>query len=231
MIPLNDTEQNRYGGFPIMLVTLIVVNTAIFIMEIIMLYRDPEGFRVFLDLYGSNAWLIVNRQGGGGITAVTSVFLHGGPSHLIGNMLFLWVYGRRVEDVCGPWRFLLFYLLCGVMADLVSTAVHAGQDGISIGASGAIAGVMAAYLLLFPKGRIRTFILLGFVPIFPKIRAYWLIFYFLLLQIPPALEVLMFEADYQVGYWAHLGGFMAGIFIFFCLRPDILHRYINRIPI
>ena len=214
-----------------MVVTLIVVNTVILIVEMVMRYRDPAGFRVFFDLYGSNPWLIMNRQGGGGITAVTSVFLHGGPSHLIGNMLFLWVYGRRVEDVCGAWRFLIFYLVCGVTADLVSTVVHVEQDGISIGASGAISGIMAAYLILFPKGRIRTFLLLGIVPIFPKIRAYWLIFYFLLLQIPPALEVLMFEADYHIGYWAHLGGFMAGIFIFFFLRPDVLHRYINRIPI
>ena len=87
---------------------------------------------------------------------MTSIFLHGDPFHLIGNMLFLWVFGRRVEDACGPTRFLLFYLLAGTSADLITALVLPSEDIPGIGASGAIFGVMGAYLLLFPDGRIRT---------------------------------------------------------------------------
>ena len=139
-------------------------------------------------------------------------------------MLALWVYGRRVEDVCGPWRFLVFYLICGVFADIVSTATRYGSSVPGIGASGAIAGVMGAYLILFPTGHIRTLVFF----VVPKIRAYWLILYFFLLQLPPALTSLLNpEIEYNVNYWAHIGGFFGSLFIFLFLRPQVFHNYQN----
>jgi membrane associated rhomboid family serine protease len=142
-------------------------------------------------------------------------------------MLALWVYGRRVEDVCGPWRFLIFYLICGVFADIVSTASDFTSDVPGIGASGAVSGIMGAYLILFPTGRIRTLVLIYFIPAFPTIRAYWLILYFLILQIPPALTTLLSETQYNIGYWAHLGGFFGSLFVLLFLRPNVFHNYRN----
>jgi membrane associated rhomboid family serine protease len=142
-------------------------------------------------------------------------------------MLALWVYGRRVEDVCGSWRFLVFYLTCGLFADIISTITRAQSDLPGIGASGAVFGIMGAYLILFPQGRIRTFVWLGVVPI----RAYWIILYFFILEIPPAFRILIYQADYQVAHWAHLGGFFASLFVFLFLRPEAFHRYRNELPL
>lgn len=231
MIPFNDVEPNRYTVFPFMVGLIIVANLFILIAEDFMIVDNFEGFIEFIQLYGSTPTHVIGRYGAGAVSAVTSVFLHGGFLHWFFNMLALWVYGRRVEDMCGPWRFLAFYLFCGVAANVLSTLAQIGSDTPSIGASGAVYGVMGAYLVLFPTGRIRTFILLGIVPIFPRIRAIFLILYFLAGQIIPAFNTLVHDTDYQIGHWAHLGGFFAGVFVMFFLRPDAFHRYRNDLPL
>ena len=187
LLPLNDTEPNRYTSWPFMVMTLITLNVIVMAYEeVVFANRDFEAAYQFIYTYGSVPTLILSQQGSGALSTITHMFMHGGFFHLGVNMMALWVYGRRVEDVCGPWRFLTFYLICGALADLISTATRANSSIPGIGASGAIAGIMGAYLILFPGGRIRTFALLGFVPTFPKVRAFWLILYFLILQIPPA---------------------------------------------
>jgi membrane associated rhomboid family serine protease len=227
MIPLNDTEPNHYTRWPFMLLTIIAVNIMVMAYETISVRQDIVSYRSYVEAFGSVATLILSQQGGGALTALTHMFMHANLLHLGGNMLILWVYGRRVEDVCGPWRFLVFYLICGVFADIVSTISHFGSDRPGIGASGAISGIAGAYLILFPSGRIRTLLFMSFVPTFPVIRAYWLILYFFILDLLPALNSLVNNTDYNVNYWAHLGGFIASLFVFLFLRPKVFHNYRN----
>jgi membrane associated rhomboid family serine protease len=231
LLPLNDVEPNRYTPFPFMVGLIIIANLFILIAEDFMVANDVDGFIEFLRLYGTTPALILGRQGAGAIASITSVFLHGGFLHWFFNMLGLWVYGRRVEDACGPWRFLAFYLLCGVGADVLSTLAQIGSTTPGIGASGAVYGVMGAYLVLFPTGRIRTVGLLLIIPFSLRIPAILVILYFLAGELVSAFDILLFNANYQIGHWAHLGGFFAGLFVMFFLRPDAFHRYRNDLPL
>jgi membrane associated rhomboid family serine protease len=243
------------------------MTVALILINILILFATIGDYDLFY-LYGTIPTLITSQQGGGALTSITHMFLHGGFLHLISNMMILWVFGRRVEDVCGPWRFLTFYLAAGLTADIISTITQLNSDIPGVGASGALYGVMAAYLMLFPKGRIRVLFLIWFTPIFsvpalnymwvfvsavfwagyiiisdqsvfrsilylffPTPRAYMVILYFVLLEIPRAFEVLVFDIEVSVGHWAHLGGFFGGLFIFFFLRSDAFHRYRNEMPL
>lgn len=228
MIPLNDTEPNRYSFFPFMTFMLILANTVILIWELTL----PEDvLRGIFMVFGSTPSLIMARQGAGVISTITSMFLHGGIFHLVGNMLFLWVFGRRVEDACGPIRFLFFYLLAGTCSDLLTAFVFPDMPIPGVGASGAIFGVMGAYLLLFPVGRIRTLWFIYFIPTWPKVRAFWFVLYYLAIQIPPALDAYINGVQYSTGYWAHLGGFFASIFILLFLRPEAFARYMSNVAV
>jgi len=227
MLPINDSEPNRYMRIPYLTLTLIVVNTAILIWE--MSLSDDLLWLVFY-FFGSTPSLVWAREGAGIISTITSMFLHGDTFHLVGNMLFLWVFGRRVEDACGPIRFFLFYLLAGASGEMITTLLLPDQNIPSIGASGAIFGVMGAYLLLFPNGHIRTLWFLYFIPTWPKIRAYWFVFYYLAIQIVPAIDTYLNGARYSTGYWAHLGGFLACFSIFLFLRPEAFARYMSNVP-
>lgn len=231
LLPINDTEPNRYTSFPLMTFALITANVLVLGFEDILSETDIRLLVEFFYRYGSIPALILDGRGGGALTSLTSTFLHAGLFHLAGNMVMLWAFGRRVEDACGPWRFLLFYLLCGVLADMTSTLIHASSFGPSVGASGAVFGVMGAYLVLFPGGRIRTMVLLVFFPLFPRLRAFWIILYFFLSQILSVYEVLAFDVEYNVNYWAHLGGFFGSLLIFFFLHPEALHRYRLNVPV
>jgi len=227
MLPLNDTEPNRYSFFPIMTVLLIIVNCFIFYIEpfIVNNYWD------FLMKFGTTPVLILETRGGGALSNVTTMFLHADLFHLLGNMLPLWVFGRRVEDACGPWRYLAFYLFAGTWANILYIIVLNDSPIPGIGASGAIFGLMGAYLLLYPGGRIRTLMFLNIIPFWPRIRALWIVLYFFGLQIIPAIEVLFENADYRVNYWAHLGGFFSAIFILLFLRPEAYARYLSDVSV
>ncbi len=224
MFPLNDTEPNRYSLFPFMTVLLIAANVLVLALEPSLPAQEQ---RLYYLTFGFTPLLIWNRIGGGVVSNLTAMFLHGGWFHLASNMFALWVFGRRVEDACGPWRFLLFYLFAGTCAHLATALVMKDSSIPSIGASGAVFGVMGAYLLMFPGGRIRTLILIEIVPIWPKLRAVWVVLYFLVLQIPPALDIFLNDADYGIGYWAHLGGFFASAAVFLFLRPEAFARYLS----
>jgi membrane associated rhomboid family serine protease len=226
MFPLNDTEPNRYSFLPIMTILLIVVNCAVFLLELLSLGNNPSGFWEVLAKFGVTPTLILTTQGGGALSNVTAMFLHGGFLHLFGNMLALWVFGRRVEDACGSLRFLAFYLLAGTMAHVLFIAVQHDSDVPGIGASGAIFGLMGAYLLLYPGGRIRTLII-WFIPLWPRIRAIWVVLYFVGIQIIPAIQILKGEAEYSINHWAHLGGFFSAVFILLFLRPEAYARYLS----
>jgi membrane associated rhomboid family serine protease len=228
MLPLNDSQPNRYSSLPFVTLSLILLNTAILIWE---LSLPMDTLWTVFWLFGFRPAEIWAREGTGIISSITSMFLHGGIFHLVGNMLFLWVFGRRVEDACGPARFLIFYLFAGVCADLITAIVQPSQTIPGIGASGAIFGVMGAYLILFPEGRIRTLWFIYIIPTWPRIRAFWFIFYYLLVQIPPALDTYLNNAQYSTGYWAHLGGFSACIFILLFLRHEAFARYLSNVDV
>jgi membrane associated rhomboid family serine protease len=224
MIPINDTEPNRYSFFPFMTVSIIVACCFVYLYQLLALEGEYSSF--FMK-YGLTPRLILAGQGGGVLSNVTSLFLHAGLSHLLGNMLALWVFGRRVEDACGSARFLAFYLLAGTAANMLFALVQSDLLIPGIGASGAIFGVMGAYLLLYPGGRIRTLLLLGFVPLWPRIRAIWIVLYFVGIQIIPAVDILLHKADYSVNHWAHLGGFFSAVLILPFLRPAAFARYLS----
>ncbi|MCL4870737.1 MAG: rhomboid family intramembrane serine protease [Anaerolineae bacterium] len=223
-IPLSDKEPNRYSGFSSVTLVLIGLNVLIYAYEEALAVSAPENLYFLFYFFGVVPKWIWAQQGLGAVSAITVAFLHGGMAHLLGNMLFLWAFGRRVEDACGRWRFLCFYLLCSVTATLAHVIIHSQGELPGIGASGAVSGVMAAYLILYPWGRINTIFFP--LPIRFSVRAFWLLIYFLIISnVIPALQVLFSQADFQVAYWAHLGGLIGGTSIFLFMRPEAIYRF------
>jgi membrane associated rhomboid family serine protease len=145
------------------------------------------------------------------LTVLTSMFMHGGWFHLIGNMVFLWVFGNNIEDAMGHGRFIAFYLLCGVAAAAVQTALQPTSAVPMVGASGAISGVLGAYLLLYPRVRVHTLVFLGFYVTTIALPAYVMLGYWMLLQVLGGLPALAGTQEGGVAFWAHIGGFVAGL--------------------
>lgn len=164
-------------------------------------------------------------------TVLTSMFMHGGWFHLIGNMWFMWIFGNNVEDAMGPGRFVVFYLICGLVA--AATQVAAGPSSAipMIGASGAISGVLGAYLVLFPRVRVHTLIFLGFFVTTIVLPAYLMLIYWFVLQLLGGLPSLAgMRGGGGVAFFAHIGGFVAGAaLIRIFLRQDFRVR-IPRAP-
>jgi membrane associated rhomboid family serine protease len=160
-------------------------------------------------------------------TPVISIFLHGGWAHLLGNALFFWVFGNNIEDVMGRGRFVLFFLVCGVAAAAAHVLVQPGSPVPTVGASGAVSGIMGAYLLLFPRVRVRMlFIFMNFFKISP-VPAWLVLLWWLGLQVVLGLPDLAGAGDMGggVAVWAHVGGFVAGVaLIRLFLRADLVAR-------
>ena len=216
MIPLKDINQTR--TFPAVTLLLIAVNAAAFVYQLSL--GSGPGLTGFFYEFGlvPRALLSLGYWQESGILPglapfLTSMFLHGGWMHFLGNMLYLWVFGDNVEDWLGRLRFLLFYLVCGLLAALLQIAVHPGSPIPMIGASGAISGVLAAYLVLFPRARVLTFVPILFF--FYLVRLPALIFlglWFLLQFFNGAVSLT--SGDLSMGgtaWWAHIGGFVAGL--------------------
>lgn len=145
------------------------------------------------------------------LTLLTSMFMHGGLAHLGGNMLFLWIFGNNVEDILGPFRFVLFYLACGLGAHALHIASDPSSVVPTVGASGAVSGVLAGYLLAFPRARVLTLVFLGFFIRMAVLPAYFIIIYWFIIQFVFALASLGGTATGGVAWFAHVGGFLAGI--------------------
>jgi membrane associated rhomboid family serine protease len=146
---------------------------------------------------------------------LTSMFLHGGFFHLLSNMWTLWIFGDNVEDKMGPFRFLLFYVVCGVAAMLLHTLTNWGSTVPTIGASGAIAGVLGAYFVLFPKSVVLTFVpIFFFIPILPIPAVIFLFFWFFSQFFNGALAMVSSDGGGGIAWWAHIGGFLAGMFFY-----------------
>ena len=161
---------------------------------------------------------------------LTSMFLHGGWLHLIGNMWFLWLFGNNVEDSQGHGRYLVFYVLCGLAAAAAQTLVNPNSAIPMVGASGAISGVMGAYIVLYPRVRIHMLVILGFFITRIAVPAYVMLGYWFLLQILGGLPTIADESG-GVAFWAHAGGFIAGIILIQIFKdPELVakHRALAR---
>jgi membrane associated rhomboid family serine protease len=144
-----------------------------------------------------------------GLTLLTSMFLHGGWMHLIGNMLYLWIFGNNVEDAMGHVRFVLFYLLCGIVAALAQALPHPDSTIPMIGASGAISGVLGAYLLLYPRARVLVLVPLGYYTRLVHLPAMYVLGFWFVLQL--INSALLTQTGGGVAWGAHIGGFVAGM--------------------
>ncbi len=151
------------------------------------------------------------------ITPFSSMFLHGGWFHLIGNMWFLFVFGNNVEDSMGSFRFVLFYLLCGLAAAAAQMISAPGSTVPMVGASGAIGGVMGAYAVTYPKVRVHMLIILGFFITRVAVPAYFMLGYWFIIQLLGTIPTLSGKSS-GVAFWAHIGGFLAGIGLIYIFR-------------
>jgi membrane associated rhomboid family serine protease len=163
-------------------------------------------------------------------TPLSSMFLHGGWFHLIGNMWFLWLFGNNVEDSMGHYRYLVFYVLSGLAAATAQTVVNPNSAIPMVGASGAISGVMGAYIVLYPRVRVHMLIVLGFFITRIVVPAFLMLGYWFLLQLLGGLPSLGDETG-GVAFWAHAGGFIAGAILILVFKDDELvakHRAMAR---
>lgn len=247
-LPFSDTGTVRYNTLPTMTFVLIIVNSLVF-----MAWQAPELYQaetlrqlqVYLDkiwMYGYRDVFMREGQSIGAFTTFTSMFMHTDFEHLFGNMIYLWTFGRRVEDACGSWRYLLYYLAAGMVANIGSEVLNpANVDIPSIGASGAIAGIMGAYLILFPGARITCLWIVGSILRIPiaiirrqspwswtlHIPAGFLLVYFAVSEALPSFETLQRgDSLGGVNHLAHLMGFLAAILILLYVRKDLLLRFI-----
>ncbi len=216
MIPLFDNVPSRRP--PLVNYTLIGLNVLVFLWEVGQGPRLDEVFRaygvvpaVFVASSGLERWVPV----------FTSMFLHGGVWHLVSNMLALWIFGDNVEDRMGHFRYLLFYLLCGVAASLVHIYTDPTSTIPSVGASGAISGVLAAYLVLYPMAYVYTLIPLFFwveIVAIPALLYLGLWFLSQLVNGLFALSATSLQSGGGIAWWAHIGGFMAGLILVWIFR-------------
>jgi len=215
MIPLQDILPRR--RVPIVTWGIIAANTLVFVLEILL----PEGARDLLFHYlglvpariTDPTWARLHGfPPGAYLTFLTHLFLHGGWVHFLGNMWTLWIFGDNVEDRLGHFRFLMFYLLCGIAAALVQVYMHPHSPIPTIGASGAISGVLGAYLVMFPLARVVVLVPVFFIPLFFEIPAVLYLGYWYLLQVfSGTLSLALPEPVGGVAWWAHVGGFLAGV--------------------
>jgi len=203
MLPLyDDLKPSRFPAFTY---TLILLNVLVFFY---MLSLSEGGLFDFIYRYGAVAAEI--SSGVAYPTLVTSMFLHGGFAHIIGNMLFLNIFGDNIEDRLGPVRFVLFYLVCGLAASLAQIAINPDSAIPLIGASGAVAGLMGAYLRLYPHTRILTLFTFGYFVRMIYLPAWTMLIYWILFEIISGVGSLGYAGQGGVAYFAHIGGFAAG---------------------
>jgi len=214
LIPLRD--RNPSGTTPLITLSLIFANVAVFLYELQIggPFLSAPALRRFVYTYGAQPIEIVHLRS---LYAVfTSMFLHGGWMHLIGNMLYLWIFGDNVEHLLGHGRFLAFYLTSGVMAAVTHVAVAVAFSPASlevpmIGASGAISGVLGAYVLKYPRARVLVMIPIFYFITFREISAVFVLGFWFFLQLLYGLGSLGVEGGGGVAFWAHVGGFVAGM--------------------
>jgi len=232
MIPIRD-DTPRYST-PYVTYFLIALNAVVFLLELSVGGQSHRALNSLMYQFGVVPAHFERALAGSTryslpalmLTILTSMFLHGGWLHIIGNMWFLWIFGDNIEDHLGHFSYLLFYLLCGFAASFSHILLNAASNVPSVGASGAIAGVMGAYLVLYPKGRVLTLVPLIVFFTFWWLPAWIFLGYWFLLQFLSGTATSIAETSQGggVAFWAHVGGFLAGI-VLIKLLPERPRRY------
>jgi membrane associated rhomboid family serine protease len=209
MIPFKDDNPTRI--FPFVTILLIFLNSAVFLIEIL----HPAGMKEIVYNFGAIPHNLLSLSTDQPvhilITPFTSMFLHGGFIHIIGNMLYLWIFGNNIEDRLGHIRFLFFYLASGLVAAYAHSITSPNSMIPMIGASGAVSGVLGAYLLLYPHARIHTLLWIGFYIEVVRIPALIVIGFWIIIQIFNGLISKGLMAQGGVAWFAHIGGFIFGL--------------------
>jgi membrane associated rhomboid family serine protease len=216
-IPLKDLNPRR--TFPAITILLIAMNIGVFAYQVslpaqaekpfLMAYADvPSRLPALFTGHATAAQAL--------LPLFTSMFLHGSILHLLGNMLFLWIFGDNVEDFFGHFGYLLFYLVCGITASLAHDFSDLSSRVPALGASGAISGVMGAYIVLFPRARVLTLVFIFLVPIPAVILLGW----WFVLQFLGGLSTVGMRAAGGVAWWAHVGGFLMGVVLTVAARSS-----------
>ncbi len=208
MLPLGDDNSTR-RTFPIITYALIALNVVVFLLEL-------GSGDAFINKWSFTPSQFAAAPGSQFVTIFSSMFMHAGWVHLLGNMLYLWIFGDNVEDRLGHLRYLIFYLVCGVAATFAQYAFNIGSSVPNLGASGAIAGVLGAYIIMFPGERVR--VLFGYAVV--QMSAIVVIGFWIVLQVISSVSAFTPSSqtgDGGVAYMAHVGGFAAGIVLTFLL--------------
>ena len=215
MIPLKDLNPRR--SFPVVTLLLIAVNIAVFIYQITL---PPAATNAFVNAYALTPSHIKLALEGHRYTPLqaflplfTSMFLHGGFLHIIGNMWFLWIFGDNVEDQLGPLGYLLFYIVCGLGSGVTQVMFSWGSKIPSLGASGAISGVLGAYLVFFPRAKILTLVPLLIIFFTVRVPAAIFIGLWFLMNFLSGVSSIGMANTGGVAWWAHVGGFLLGVLI------------------
>ncbi len=206
MFPLKDENPTR--SRPVVTAALIAINLGIFFGSWLAGRLDE-----LVNLYGMRPREIL--AGRELHTLLTSMFLHGGILHVVGNMWYLWIFGDNVEDVLGKRRFILFYVVCGLAASLVHAIANPSSQIPTIGASGAISGVLGAYLILYPWARVHTAVVFFYIIQIVAVPALFLIGFWFVLQVLSASFTWVLGVQSGVAYLAHVGGFIAGVLLIY----------------
>jgi len=204
MLPIGDDDSAR-RTVPVVTYALIVINVLFFLVEL-------SGGDAFIQRWSVVPARLLANPAADFITVFTAMFMHGGWMHLLGNMLYLWIFGDNVEDRLGHIKYLIFYVLCGIAATFAQVLVDPNSSIPNLGASGAIAGVLGAYLIMFPRGSVRVLMGRGIIPM----PALVVIGFWALLQFISgfgAIATTEQTAGGGVAYMAHVGGFIAGLIL------------------
>jgi membrane associated rhomboid family serine protease len=222
MLPVSD-ENPRRGPAPVN-IALIILNFIVFALEVV--YGDPFVMRWAFIPARLTAFLSGAESPQVLLTIFSAMFMHGGIAHILGNMLFLWIFGDNIEDQFGHKQYLAFYLICGIAATFTQYIIDPSSPIPNLGASGAIAGVMGAYLLMFPRARVNFFVwplsvLLAIFTRSPYLRipAWLMLILWFAMQVWLGVEGLANMSEGGVAFWAHVGGFVAGLVLALFLRP------------
>ncbi|NOZ24655.1 MAG: rhomboid family intramembrane serine protease [Nitrospirae bacterium] len=209
MIPFKDENPTR--TFPFFTIAIIALNTLVFFVEVF----HPSGMKTLVYEYGAVPRNLLSFRGGQPVPAVltvfTSMFMHGGLLHIAGNMLYLWIFGNNIEDRLGHFRYLVFYMLSGIVAAYANSLASPSSQIPMIGASGAVSGILGAYLLLYPHARVHTLVFIGFFIQIIRVPALIVIGFWGVIQIINGIVSKGLASQGGVAWFAHIGGFIFGL--------------------
>lgn len=223
MIPYKD--DNPTSATPFVTVGIIALNILVFLYEIV----SPSGMEKFVYNYGAIPNYILTFEKvqpiHPALTIFSAMFMHGGVFHIAGNMLYLWIFGNNIEDKVGHIRFIFFYIFCGIISAYANALTDPQSHIPMIGASGAISGVLGAYLLLFPRAMVHTLVFLGFFVTVIKIPALVVIGFWAIIQLINGLISTGLAREGGIAWFAHIGGFLTGLLTIKLWQPKRTKRW------